>query len=44
MRRLKEFLYLAAFRLDVPFEPGSHLTDLRQPRKWIGAFGAKITV
>ena len=32
MHHLKEFLYLAAFRLDVPFEPGSHLTDLWQPK------------
>jgi len=32
MHRLKEFLHLAAFSLDVPFEPGSHLTDLWQPR------------
>ena len=32
MHCLKEFLHLAAFSVDVPFGPGSHLTDLWQPK------------
>jgi len=32
MHRLKEFLYLEAFSIGVLFGPGSHLTDLRQPK------------